>query len=1683
MPVGGLQEPSVPEPKAPKLEKPQEAKIIPTKLSDRAYRSVCASLPPNIAKPENNAESLKSYYPLFNLVLSDEAALAKLREFFPVEFTEVWDRQSAYQQAAECLKAFSSAGFKTQALRYRLPIILSESPVHCREINEKIAAFNELIKQHYHQADTKITDQQLHTALKELLAALTEKGQLCTLDTLWSLLTALSQYFSIDDLAKNFPYLYHPPAVHAHQVGVKAEKARKPQLERQTETPTVETLAEGKPHAVSENPFTPGFDHPYGASGLQVPTAYHLLQNVFTIKFAGHWDAMQKQALHPILWRTVKQTLVRQFSHRLNRTFDDNFYENIQFCFRAMGVDIGKVPGSEELFLIPIASEDHAIIDLKKIQETVQRNLHLDSEKPDDQEAIDFVSKYLFEVLYQFQAHPGKSLGIGANWDHTVDYSTESNSQAFVLNPKYASWGQRFSQVSLARQSAEAKMDASIGFLYELGAQLTSFEFMTQLQETEYPSYLYNALVDNIVTDLFPEIAYHENPLYQKLNKHMVLRTSPEGIPSIEASYREALDGTFTQKAGDDKSPKQTPMFRHPATVQVESFPRDSQSGALQSMMSLGDPAALHAQQAQHLRARMQHVRGHYVYSPSDDDQFIEDQFYGQLLRVGESEYLPYIGVVPKNFDKAFDQDSELCASFVMRMLQSSHIMEFSPCFRDNYARFKAELLPPRGSKVPELPAELQHLAAYHRALQSAIEKTDRSTGVCEKALLGLFRNGVHALYPLFKADPHAHAFFLELMQSTDSIAAKRTQLEQLLRSLSVYRPLDSNGQKEFDAIHQYLKSLLTYYFPEPCDATAKLMADSARKWLESLLQHPDIKAYFVSLKANAQTNLSRKTTPGLASATFAEHGVSDLHSGYNAMRSKFAASYRSLSGFVFAEPQAVEILLDKVAKGIGAFLLGNHRLRIFALITAPINTMMVFGAKAFSVMRNYRRARYVAAVCAGLVGLFIGVFIGIVQTLDLFSRLFTTTPTNARTVDALRLSAAPSTEANPQTHLLNDLTQTLLALGQEQTPPAMGTWQNKLWDEFILPKLQDWHGHWLPKDADFLSQYKASILEEWPLTTDEWQILFKPLELTVVAEHKKLDNINKLLKRHARQINNDVLATIRLYLLEHPNPSYHHCKEWLKEKHLPDVQKDIILEFILQYRRLSDEEKRVFLAAIAPTGSLITHLNHKQKMLWQLCHWTADASNPFNIQEAIFARYVAAHQAKSDMVAQSEGSDLLHVLRQLPLRVRADFIDIAKMTETSASNKLQYEQYDSAEKEYILSLYKKFSNLPVSDQQNILDQLQHTADRYYQKHLQSPRDTNILKWLQHESSLMNAEFLPDASIKEFKEQMHAIIDTPTSTPGLFERRLALDHAGDEKSTAFSTQLNQMMGTYEALTLACRSEPHDIPQIKKYVDYFYKEINALINNLNRLILEGTADLTPQHIQELKNAIQALKDFRNINMHICLNKLFQLQNLRGPDPLANCEAIHGWLLNCYQENDLRNLFMAQGRMGFTVEETLWRSKWMIQGIEQSALAVVRKNTVAETMAELDKLNALPPVKPSRPSTTDETAMRHVTELPDAAAFTLSTVSPDDQVDDQLGTRSLAPTEKVQHGIIRKTGLQRLFRVLMQTEHDLHLSGEAKVSEHGSPVKVSKKMDDLVGDSPTMRYAWERAKGKVRKPKKS
>lgn len=955
----------------------------PRKLSADEQKSLIKTLNnyfPNETQKENKSEQIppstiawENAAPLLAMLATDREIAKKLKENYQliVEPTNIIKNLNTLCDRF-AKKGILQEGKITNPYFYRLPIIIGEYSRHTKIINNAINEFNQLIE-NYHQkstTDLNIDGVKLNYCFLNIVSRIAEHGPHCFTHSLTDLINMLHGYSCIDiDLEQDQkkPIISEKKESPALSLKVKnASIGATPEIKQSNKEQSTQAInkkkssipiriiaAKDKNIPGSLTPFIEQSIYAINRAGRLTSESSKLVVNGFGLKFGGHFDGLLTHTPTLIHVGDFYSILWRELSQRMELPAEDSddaikFRVVLLTTLKALGMVIDSTTDTSDpsdYYISPFSTQPQAFMTRNSIKKMLSESAETQQFKLSNDNLL-MLSDYLSQVIYRMQFNISESLGIGANDDDTVSFSNDGRDYIFQFNQNESEWGSRFAHVSLHRQGpAQPHMNATKGAQHELAAAfITEFERMSQLQRSEYEETVYNAIVDNLVTDLFPHPDFFENSKYKKYRKQYVLTKDEAKQTQLSSYIDECMVGIFKENG------QTTPRFRRAGTIDIHPLPKDHPE-SLEASKSFNSRNPLAAKQFQYAQAMQGGTRGDTIYNPIGPDGFISDIFNGQVIKFSDGSFLPFIGVIPKNFDKEFELPTELCASFVIRMLHSSRLMSYCPTFCLNYNLLKSYFLPKK-EMIPDLPPILNDssfLQTKMLALKESLDKKpdDLSFYDSEKALTSLFKNIVYLLrQPGIKDEVFSISYHHLIKDPHFLKEISRDHFEKVIRILKINAPVrDIAANKEFMAKVIYLEKLIQAFYPEPSIETAQKIKHLAKTYEKPLTKHADVQDYFKILHRNQQINLSRQQSPGMifmklrGDVTREKRTLARMRADFDRMHYKsFLAGYRDPEGGLVTKPNNSDQLLDLAAKGIAKFSVGmqHDSNPLGQVITAP---------------------------------------------------------------------------------------------------------------------------------------------------------------------------------------------------------------------------------------------------------------------------------------------------------------------------------------------------------------------------------------------------------------------------------------------------------------------------------------------------------------------------------------------------------------------------------------------------------------------------------------------------------------------------------------------------------------------------------------------------------------------------
>lgn len=1501
---------------------------MPSSLQDQAFLELKRALPDVFCEAFTHDDPvIARAYPLLTMICNNQALLQQVRLTLNLPIPAPI-KGATYPTQIQALCEKLETNFNRDALfKYRLPVMLGEFPIHTRVINQAIKAFNQLIEQYHQEASHTLDGEQLEENYLALLTTIKEHGATCDIESLWQLLHLLSgfciespeHFFIVRDSAEAVDLEPNPPS---------ETKDKKPVVITELAHPT---------ESLSARIFVQNYDYNFNRAGRLASETDTLLLNAFGMKIGGHFDAQVKYPPKLIPINLLHAMIQRQLSHRMEIPQGIAFKLWIELTLHALGmrrIQQTEEDETSETFINPFLAEPISALNPQKIEATLKASLLQLSEEtlsptPSDLEVL---SCYLFEFLQGFQTNPGQALGIGANWDGTINMSNESGAYPFKLHESEVLWGKRFKQLSLHRQGpSEAYMNAATGINYEIQGFLTDFDYMTQLQASEHREVLYNALIDNLVSDLFPEPAYFENQHYKKYRKQHVVQRNSQGDIRVDSFYQLSNHGTyFKDKAGKEK---QTPLYRRAGTLDVQAFPRNTTYSENSRASYAGNP--LGPLQLQYAQSMHQVARGHIAYDPICPDQFIPDSFHGQVMLSHNGDVLPFIGVIPKNFDKHFKQDKELCASFVIRMLQSSRIREYSPTFRDAYEQIKTRFLPSHEAAIPALPplALSHHIVTQYEQLTQLLSEEQRTFSSCEHTFYSLYKNLIYSLYEFGREDENFVRYFITLINAREIFyPITKATCESIIRDLTVNRPVGSlpAALAHYDEMLHFLRDLTLYFYPTPSDELATEIAYQAKLHIEPLFQSEAIQTYFESLQGSTQANLSRRQSPGMLYAALKHHAPSQtIVSDYTRMHQEnFPSYFRDPEGASFGEPQPSEKMMDWGAKWVGAVAQLIHKYHLFSVISQPFSKSYT---EALQMTVKHRRLKPLWAILGGLKGFFLdGLAVGLWQTtmtpflmikdLGSFGYHAFKKKKNISLNNPLAISAAPLNEPSLKVKTITASRDYILQL--LSTAPQKDNKKIKVVShatallKLLYPQLthEDIHRCELqlnsafPLNEDEMAQlfnpfkdlFEKDDIEE-PLQADDIEI--KPLFSSAIED--KFVGLAACLNKHTAIINQDVIHAVFKCLI---NTAFlHHSNTVIKEAQsffsLNSKQHRALTELLNLYRDISNhDDKQAFVRLFQFRGTIHLALQRRDQHIQTIQSWLSPLFDKEWVLDLLFD-----HQIETVTSALTP-HNLKDITSKLPLRIKRPLLELLQSQDSSI---LQHYTFTRQQENFVVTVCAMFNQ--ITDERAREAIIHHCSVENIEDSVTvSARDSAQNKW---------SAFAK----RELKHQLLA----HTDVNALF--KILDDNL--KQSADFINKLQMLKRRYLLLDNQFKTAPNSCDG--QALNEFYMTACCIQNRL------------AEHINSCKKSDSAsyeeaqtlLGHFIDVTMNAMVNSWLDAVDLFAEEltnPFMKSAAIESWLIQLKEKNhDLRSLLEQQIQQSPSLDHALWRHNCIFQVLEKSS----------------------------------------------------------------------------------------------------------------------------------------------------
>ncbi len=1458
----------------------------------------------NLAFKITDETTLIQIYPLLALLSQDRDIIKKILHSFKI--TPPIKQPSLEDLTHLCHQLKEHPLNRATPIPYRLPTVIGEFPIHTYSINQAIKQFNAMIENHYHQT-IPYDPEKLETYYREILTAIQEHGAQCDPDSVWqlmSMLTGWSTKLSLELFAAH-PFLLYPPSMCISQAAkqvakVQPVKATRPIISESREPNKVTTTP----------PFVPDYNYNFNSAGLLTGET-NISLHKFGMKLGGHLDAQVKHLPQFIPFEQLHAIIYRQLSHRMAIPNDENFNGWIQKSLADLGVKY--IAQSEDSILAnPFLVEPILSLNPEKIREILERNLKevAKSDSLQNSYQIDIVSQYLFELLQGFQINSAQALGIGANFDGTISSSNAAGTAPFKFLETEADWASRFKELCLHRQGpSEAYMNAGRGVQYELEALVTGFDYMTQLKPSEYHELLYSALVDNIVAELFPHPGYFENTEKRKFRHQHVVQSTPNGEMEIVSYYVPSETGTFFEfKPG---AFKQTPLHRQAGTLEVMAFPRDVNCSEDSRACYAGDP--LGPLQLQYAQAMHRSARGHVVYNPTGPDQFLPDFFNGQVVQSENGNCVPYIGVMPKNFDKQFKLPQELCASFVIRMLQSARIMEYCPTFRSTVAAIQCYFLPAEDKLIPALPesyAATAYLVKKHRYLAEALANKERNFSDCRKKFFSLFKRLIEDLYQAGAGDEYFESMYSQLCTTSNPFESiSRANCEKIIRHFIINKPIQvftsENSSKVYDEKVDYLRTLTTYFYPTPTEELASSIAKLAKSHATALLQTDSVNQYFSDMKKWQQINLSRKQTPGMAYAVFKHGGPSKtiLHD-YSEMHTVgFKSGYRDSEGNQISKPQRYERALDWSIKKVGALLQFMHRYHLFAIAHRPFTQAYVQAKELSHKHARHKKLWKAAGVIKGFF--WNGILGGIIKTTttplfmlyDAGHWLMTMPSKSSTKENPLAISSAPANEPNLKVKTLMASRDHILNL-LDKNP----TFSLKKIEQGMLSQINRLIGFLYPT---FTPEQARRVATQFSISfphfdSDQWKQVTHPFATLPPPS-------GDMLQKYYSEINEDFVRSVFRCLTD---PGHAKNPEQVIKKNksickLNKKQEQALNELVSYYNHLkSPNDKKLFLEFFQFGGKIQRALRSKDKQLQRIQNWFAVIFDEHDVLDILFLtqidRLIVTPTSLQSLVLQLSDSKKERLLNLLKTHENEQSFAENK---PSILDQYVFAEDNAKEKMFLQKCKIVFDKI---DNQQLKTEILQCCEPVKKKNdaLLSVKDKEQNKW---------AAF----SEREFKHELLSRNEV--------DKIFSFMASELKKSSRLLNDKKEIIHDNYGKLLFCVKD--DLA-----LEIFF--------NTTRQVLLSIRDLIKSGQTIYREAEALLENFINITMNAVINSRLDQENIFSLDaenrcnPLSGSPAIQNWLVNLSKNNrDLKVFINQQVQQSPSLDHALHRNDCIFAVLEK------------------------------------------------------------------------------------------------------------------------------------------------------
>jgi hypothetical protein len=1464
---------------------------MPTQLQHEDYQTLKRSLPAVFQEQFLFEDTvLAQAYPLLNMICPDRDKIGRLQTDL-----EIPQLPSSQDSVLKILPLFQDLADQFQAdalFKYRLPIMLSEFPIHSRAINKAIRAFNKKIEAYHQVPGSPLAEDQLEGCYGRVLQAIKEHGIYCDVDSLWQLLGMMAGWSKLSptELLGRVGLSSAEPALSPPSTSQEAPQ------EPLAETPIIITELEQPQDTPCQNPFLPNYNYRFNGAGRLAKETVYVLINCFGLKIGGHSDAQAKSLPRLIPLEELHDLIRRQLSHRMDVAPTKSFQYWLETTLHQLGVAFIQRKEddlSNEILVNPFFTKPISFLSPETILSALRNTLpdfaskELNPNKAD----LTILSQYLFELLQGFQMNPGQALGIGANWDGTVNMSNEAGTEAFKFRD--AELGRRFKHLSLHRQGpSEAKMNAAIGALIEAQGFLTNFKRMSQIHPSEHLKIILDAIIDNLVTDLLPDPAYFENVLYQKFRKQYVVKRD-QGVNNIIYFLIPCDQGTFVVRDGQEK---QTPKNRRAGTLDVQDFPKNT-TYSEQSRVCY-DGNHLGPQLLQHAQALHKTARGHIVYDPIAEDTFLEDAFYGQVNRSDNGDLIPFYGVMPKNFDRHFNQEPELCASFVIRMYQSARIMEYCPTFRNTYEQIKTLFLPAPGSQPPVLPSFCSDfLIEKRQSFLTALASGERSFSTCHKPFYSLFKNLIYHLYDVGREDEHFGHTFLSFIHSYDTFyPASKARCEKLIRDLKVNRPVYVSPEclSRYDETLRYLQDITDFFYPKPTDALAQEIARQAKRHAKALLKSPVIQTYFELQKQNKQANLSRTQTPGMLYAALKHDGPStSVADDYQRMhRVSFPSFYRDPDGTPCGEPQTFDSFVDGAAKAAGAGLRVMDKTNWFGILRNPF-TEPFLCAKDQAALHRFDPLRPLWIAQGALKGFFWdGLAKGLWETVttpflmiaDFFSWQYQniTAKEIASLPNPLAIPAAPANESNFRAQAAANTRDFLLHLLGKQEEIHLIKYN-------VLAYTLDLTKHLYPNlSEEDIGLYYQKLENTLPLQDEEWNTLIQSLILSTEDEA-----LTAIFQRNHLSINKNLILAVYRCLThplfsQQPNPIKQDTQSFFS---LGSNQQEVLTSILNLYQQTPEDMKQSFQNLFKFNGTIHKALQIRDQLLQVVQNFILNVFDEQALRDFLLDCHI------DQLILELTPFTLDSTILRLPDGIKGPLHKLV-----TSNNPHLLEDYTLTDKQITLlrgiqTLINETTDPTARESLVTLCCVKTTLNPFL-----SVKEEAHNKWAKNMERELNHQLL---SLEQAQEIFAILSDNLKRLPSLQSQLMPLLSCFETLNIDDNESLNQF---YEAACGINHSLTHYWQQHKSSKNTWLVEAQTL-----------------------------LMDFLNVTMNTVVNARLAKGDIFGPippnNPLATSLAIESWLTGLHKNNpDFRSLLEQQVQQAPSLDHALWRNKCIFQVLE-------------------------------------------------------------------------------------------------------------------------------------------------------